>query len=188
MQKKWMAAIGIGAVAVFGYLVLHTSSHVHAGIGTTDKSIWKLYKPQNGRFEVLFPAAPQHVAEAHPNGKEFTKYDVYLSQDALGNIFMVSMTEYPPSYAMGNTDDVLQAVKNGALGSNTKNVLKTEERSNFLNLPALDFTITNADSNIRSKVILDSKTLFVVTVMDKDPSRLESDFNTFAGSFVIKHQ
>ncbi len=187
LNKQWVYTLAIGTVALFAITLSNNSNSEAEVSGTLDKSAWKLFKPNNDRFEVLFPAAPQHVSEAHPNGKEVTKYDVFLSQDVAGNVFMISITQYPPSYAMGQVDDVLQAVKNGAVGSNSKNELKQVERSTFLNLPALDFTIANADSTIRSKVILEDKTLFVLTVMDKDPARLESDFNTFVGSFVIKH-
>lgn len=201
-QKQWIITIGIGALAFFAYELnsdksdndsVHTSTVDKSP--TLNKSIWKLYKPQNERFEVLLPGIPQHVSETHPNSKNATKdapkdvikYDVYLSQDVDGNIFMISLTQYPPSYEMGGIDEVLEAVKNGAVGSNSKNELKDIERSTFMNLPSLDFSIANSDSNIRSKVILDNKTLFVLTVMDKDSSRLESDFNTFVGSFAIKH-
>lgn len=187
LNKQWIYTLGIGTVALFA-ITLSNSSNSEAEVsGTLDKSVWKLFKPDNGRFEVLFPSAPQHVSEAHPNGKDVTKYDVFLSQDLTGNVFMISITQYPPSYPMGAVDDVLEAVKNGAVGSNSKNELKQVEKGTFMNLPSLDFTIGNVDSNIRSKVILEDKTLYVLTVMDKDPARLESDFNTFVGSFVIKH-
>lgn len=186
-RNQWLA---IGAVAVFGALAYGatTSKSDHSQIGATthDKAVWKMFKPQSGRFEVLLPAIPQHVSEAHPKGDEFTKYDVYLSQDREGNVYMISLTQYPQSYEMGSVDDVLEAVKNGAMGSNTKNELKNEERSTYLNFPALDFAINSKDSQIRSKVIVADKMLIVLTAMNRDDSHLDSDFKTFAGSFVLK--
>ncbi|MCE5294283.1 MAG: hypothetical protein LLF94_06680 [Chlamydiales bacterium] len=186
-RNQWLA---IGAVAVFGALtygaITSKSDHSQIGATTHDKAVWKMFKPQSGRFEVLLPAIPQHVSEAHPKGDEFTKYDVYLSQDREGNVYMISLTQYPQSYEMGSVDDVLEAVKNGAMGSNTKNELKNEERSTYLNFPALDFAINSKDSQIRSKVIVADKMLIVLTAMNRDDSHLDSDFKTFAGSFVLK--
>ena len=187
-RNQWLT---IGTVAILGTLVYsamspHKTDPSHMGAATHEKAVWKVFKPQNGRFEVLLPAIPQHVSEAHPKGNEFTKYDVYLSQDREGNVYMISLTQYPPSYEMGSTDDVLEAVKNGAMGSNTKNELKNEERNTYLNFPSLDFAIKSNDSSIRSKVILVGKTLIVLTAMNRDESHLDTDFKTFAGSFVLK--
>ncbi len=188
IRKEWiviavLALIGVYAFNTFGKDEAISPTQVDA---TTTKQVWKLFKPQNGRFEVLFPSVPQHVTESHPEGKDMTKYDVYLAQDGDGSIYMISFTDYPPSYAMGSVDDVLEAVKNGAVGANSKAEVKQVERSTFLNLPSLDFSLTNSDSAIRSKVILDERTLIVLTVMNRDPTHLDKDFNTFTGSFVIK--
>ncbi len=189
-RNVWITIIALGALALITYKVSrnHEENPSHMAAQTHEKSVWKLFKPQNSRFEVLLPSIPQHVAEAHPNGNDFTKYDVYLSQDKDGNVFMISLTEYPPQYEMGSVDDVLEAVKNGALGANSKNQIKNVEKSTYLNLPSMDFFIESSDSAIRSKAIVDNKTLIVLTAMNRDPARLEKDYNTFVGSFVLKPQ
>ncbi len=186
-SKKWVGAV---ALIVFAALIYSLTSKTENQIvaAPAEKTVWKLFKPQSGRFEVLLPQIPQHAEETHPNGKDVTKYDVYLAQDHEGSVYMVSLTQYPEGYDMGSVEDVLEAVKNGAVGSNAKNEVKKVERSTFLNLPSLDFLIENPDSGIRSKVIVDNKTLIVLTAMNRDPSNLEKDFNNFAGSFVLKNQ
>ncbi|MBS0636869.1 MAG: hypothetical protein JSS12_05115, partial [Verrucomicrobia bacterium] len=188
-HKKWIIGVGVAAVAVLAYSIFNTTHHnpFHIGAATAGKSVWKTFKPQNGRFEVLLPSIPQHVTESHPNGNDYTKYDVYLSQDHDGNVYMISLTQYPITYDMGKVDEVLEAVKNGAMGSNSKNQLTFEEKNSYLNKPAMDFAIANNDSNIRSKVIIDDRTLIVLTVMNRDPNQIESDFKTFAGSFTLKN-
>lgn len=187
-SKQCAVIVGLAALGIIGYGTMSNSNNNSSQMGasTVDKSIWKLFKPQNDQFEVLLPSIPQHVTESHPTGKEFTKYDVYLSQDRDGNVYMISITQYPPSYAMGSAEEVLEAVKNGALGSNAKNELKSSESSTFLNMPCMDFSIVNSDSAIRSKAIVNDKTLIVLTVMNRDPSAIDKDFNTFSGSFVLK--
>jgi len=188
-RKQCAVAVVAVALASLAYSMVakyeENPSQIFAS--ATEKSVWKKFTPKSGRFEVLMPAIPQHAQESHPNGNEVTKYDVYLAQDQEGSVYMISLTQYPPSYDMGNIDDVLEAVKNGAAGSNAKNEVKHVERSTFLNLPSMDFLIENSDSGIRSKVVVDNKTLIVLTVMNRDPTHLESDFNQFAGSFVLKN-
>ncbi len=185
-KKMILAAVAIVcATLIYSTVSKHDDQIVAA---PAEKSVWKLFKPKNGRFEVLMPQVPQHAEETHPNGKDVTKYDVYLAQDHEGSVYMISLTEYPPNYDMGNIEDVLEAVKNGAVGSNSKNEVKMVEKSTFLNLPSLDFLLENPDSGIRSKVIVDNKTLIVLTAMNRDPAALEKDFNNFVGSFVLKNQ
>ena len=185
--KHWLMILGAGILAsvVYNVVTKEDKAPLQMSGVTNAKIIWKVFKPQNERFEVLLPSIPQHVSEAHPAGNEFTKYDVYLSQDREGNVYMISFTQYPESYQMGSPEDVLEAVKNGALGSNKKNELKTVESSTYFNMPALDFSIQNSDSAIRSKAIVNDKTLIVLTVMNRDPTKVDDDFNTFAGSFVL---
>lgn len=187
-RKQWMTILSVGALATVAYGVFSKSGSVSPYIGaeSSAKTIWKLFKPKNDRFEVLLPSIPQHVSEKHPTGTEFTKYDVYLSQDREGSVYMISLTVYPDSYEMGSPEEVLEAVKNGALGSNSKNELKSSEVSTYLNMPSMDFAIESAESAIRSKVIVSDKTLVVLTAMNRDPAHLDADFATFAGSFVLK--
>lgn len=187
-RKQWMMILGVGALATVTYGIISNQGKNTSYIGaeSTGKTIWKLFKPQNDRFEVLLPSIPQHVSEKHPTGTEFTKYDVYLSQDREGSVYMISLTEYPESYEMGSPEEVLEAVKNGALGSNSKNELKSAESSTYLNMPSMDFAIESSESAIRSKVIVNEKTLVVLTAMNRNPAHLDADFATFAGSFVLK--
>lgn len=190
-RKHWIVIVTLIVLAIIAYDLTprktQNDSNAETSQSILDKTSWKLYRPQNGRFEVLMPALPQHVSESHPNGSEFTKYDVYLAQDHLGNIFLVSVTQYPNSFIANKDEDVLESVMNGAVGANSKNTLKHSKRSTFLNLPSLDFTIQSTDSAIRTKAILDGNILYVLTVMDRDPNRIENEFNTFAGSFAIKN-
>ncbi len=184
-QKQWITIASIGLVATLGYWAVseteYTPTHMDA-----ETSTWKLYKPNSDQFEVMLPAIPQHVRESHPTGDEFTNYDVYLSQDKQGNVYMISLTQYPEAYDMGNPDDMLEAVKNGALSSNAKNELKEVEKGTYMDLPSIDFFISNNDTAIRSKVILSNNTLIVLTVMNRDEAKINKDFKYFADSFVLK--
>lgn len=191
--KQWIVVGSLVLVAIIAYDVTNKSSHKegsdmavsHAG-ETSDTSSWKTFHPQNGRFEILFPSLPQHVAENHPMGVDYTKYDVYLAQERDGTVFLVSMTQYPPSYDTGNGEELLDGVMKGALNANVKNKLLHSEKSTFYNLPALEFVIQNGDFSTKGKAILSEKTLFVLTVMARDSTRLTHDFSTFANSFAIK--
>jgi len=195
-RNQWIIVIILGIIAIFAYdftnrQIKNESSNVAqaAASAPIEASAWKLYRPQNGRFEVLFPSLPQHVAESHPSelGKDFTKYDVYLAQERDGSVYMISMTRYPTKGDPGSSEEILEGVMNGAVKANPNNKLVHSERSTTLNLPSIDFAIQSQDYAIKTKAILDDKSLFVLTVMDRDQSRVDSDFNTFASSFVIKN-
>lgn len=191
--KQWIVVGSLLLVAIIAYDVTNKSSQkegsesaiMHSG-EPSDTANWKTFHPQNGRFEILFPSMPQHVAENHPMGVDYTKYDVYLAQERDGSVFLVSMTQYPRSYDTGNGDELLEGVMKGAVNANVKNKLLHSEKSTFYNLPALEFMIQNGDFSTKGKAILAEKTLFVLTVMARDPSRLTRDFSTFVNSFAIK--
>jgi len=192
-RKQWIIVGSLLLVAIIAYDLTTKSSpketpesnEMQLGI-TPNKSAWKTYHPQNGRFEVLFPTLPQHVAENHPSGVDYTKYDVYLAQERDGTVYLVSMTQYPQSYDTGNGEELLDGVVKGALGANIKNQLVHSEKTTYFNLPALEFHIKNGVFSTRGKAILSDKTLFVITVMGRDPTRLTSDYATFVNSFEIK--
>lgn len=188
VSRKKIAVLA--AVAVVGSLLYtlvgkHESNPFLVG-AASQKTVWKLFKPQNGRFEVLLPAIPQHVSQTQPTGAELTKYDVFLSQDKEGNVYMISVTDYPKNYDMTNVDALLDTVKNSAMASNTKNELRKSEKGSHMNLPSIDFAIENNESIIQSRAIVQGKTLFVLTVMNRDPATSDADFKIFSNSFVLK--
>lgn len=151
---------------------------------------WAKYSAPDGSFDVLFPSVPQHVSEvaALPNDSKSVKYDIYIAQEKDGSTFMVSSIQYPLPFDASNQDTVLEGVMKEMVSGNPTNVLQKTDKGQFLNFPALDFSIQNSDFSVQSKAILANKTLYVLTVMDRDPAALEKDFGTFIGSLVLKNE
>ena len=65
------------------------------------------------------------------------------------------------------------------------NVLKMKTTGQFQENNSLDFLIQNNDVYIRSRTFLHGKTLYVLTVIDRNIAELEAGFKKFSESFAL---
>ena len=154
---------------------------------STATSDWKEFTPQSGKFKVMLPALPQHASEAVPlpSGQGMIKYDMYLSQEKDGTTYMISLIQYPDNFDTANTEELLNGVMKEMMSGSANNKLINSEKGVFRQATALDFAIQNSDVFIRSKTFLVSKTLFVLTLIDRNPQGVEELFKKFIDSFTL---
>jgi hypothetical protein len=87
---------------------------------------------------------------------------------------------------MSKSDDLLQDVMSEMLRAKPQNELVDSLNDTFQGHPALSYQIKNSDFAIKTRAFAAGQTVYVLTVMDRDASRLDSDFATFTGSFELK--
>ncbi len=154
---------------------------------TASISDWKKFTSDDNQFSVSLPTIPQHASEAVPlpNGQGAITYDMYLSQEKDGSTFMISLIHYPENFDTSNPDVLLEGVMKEMLSGSEDNTLKSSEKKQFKDLPSLDFAITNKDFIIHGFTFLSDKNLYVLTMIDRNMSHDETQFNQFVNSFDV---
>lgn len=149
---------------------------------------WKEFSPANGKFKVLLPALPQHASDSVPlaSGNGSIKYDMYLSQEKNGTTFMISLIEYPKDFDTSKSSDLLDSVMNQLMAGNPNNRLRNVAKGSYHTYPSLDFAIENNDVFVRSKTFMMGKTLFVLTLVDRNLNDIDAQFVKFINSFALQ--
>jgi len=148
---------------------------------------WKKFTSEDNQFSVMLPTIPQHASEAVPlpNGQGSIKYDMYLSQEKDGSTFMISMIHYPENFDTSNPDILLEGVMKEMLSGSEENALKSSEKKEFKTLPSLNFAINNKDFVIHGLTFLSGKTLYVLTMIDRNMAGSDNQFGQFVDSFEV---
>jgi hypothetical protein len=182
----WTAIIIVVVLVFFWWNRSQDSAQSSGGVAVSTLD-WKEFNPNNGKFTVFLPTLPQHASDAVPlpSGLGFIKYDMYLSQERDGTVFMISMIQYPNDYDTANAQMLLENVMKELMGGNVHNKLKTSQKGMYKDLPCLDFLIENNEILIRSKAFIMSKTLFVLTLIDKTPADVEEHFKRYFEAFHL---
>lgn len=148
---------------------------------------WTTYRSPSERFVVSLPSPPQRAIEAvpMPSSDEKIQYDTILSQSKSGAIFIVTIIDYPPSVCVDDPKDILvTAVKEIAVG-NKDNQIEKSDMGTFESMPGLDFVITNPNATIQGRAILKGRSLYVMSVADRDPRAANDNFAKLADSFSL---
>lgn len=146
---------------------------------------WKEYAPATQEFSVRIPTLPQHAADATPaqNTSGFVHYDIYFAQSRAGSTYVINVIEYPLTFDTTNPDVVLNGVMQEMLGGNPANQLMKSNRGNFSGYPSAEFALKNPDVEAYTRAILKGRSLYVLTVMDKDSQQAQANFTKFTDSF-----
>lgn len=179
-------------LAIFAYDLAtkkERKAHPIETIIQKDRSSWITYESSDGLFAITLPSAPQHVGEVAllPNGEQKVKYDVYFSQGIAGATCVISTIRYPAAFDITRQEEVLEGVKKEMMGSNPSNQILSDEKSTFMGFPSVEFSIKNNGFTSKTKAILASTVLYIITVMERNPEQLDADFTALVHSFVIKN-
>jgi hypothetical protein len=98
---------------------------------------------------------------------------------------MVSLIQYPNEFDTSNAPELLDSVMKEMMAGNSNNRLSNQQKGLFLGNPSNDFAIQNNDVFIRSKTFLLGKTLYVLTLVDRNSPDLEPLFLKFVDSFQV---
>ncbi len=147
---------------------------------------WKVFSSK--RFTVELPGQPHHAHEMStmPGSKDKIGYDLYVTQSRLGTTFMINVIEYPPSFNTDSSESVLTTVLNDIVAGNKSNKVMHKEFASFFDYPSIEFVLSNTQGNLRVRVFLRNKTLFILSVADTDIDALNQTFSKFVKSFQLK--
>lgn len=148
---------------------------------------WSEFESTVTGFRVLLPELPSHNQEdvTLPDGESTVRYHVYLCEARGGSTFMVSVMRYPDQFSLAEPSDLLQSVVNEMIASNAGNEIDEMENIRFLGQEAIEFALTNKDILIRSRAFLFGKSLYVLTLIDRDETFTKKEFEAFTGSFQL---
>lgn len=195
MPSRSRAVIGgicllAAAVVYDGYKKSDTPKSDMIAMADTQNisTLWKRFTSKENDFSVLLPSLPQHVQEkvTLPNGQDVVEYHMYLSQEKNGTTFLISVIHYPEVFDTSKPEILLDGVMKEMLSGNTANTLGDVKKSLFKNCPSVDFLLENKEFELRCRTFLHSKTLFVLSVIDrKSAADINKIFNKFANSFEL---
>ncbi len=148
---------------------------------------WREFAAPSGHFKVLLPALPQHATEKlrDPKTQEPRQYDMYVSEEGNGTLFMISIISIPDNKQQAIDEGVLKTVMNDMLKSTPNGKLKTMKIGNYKEFPSIDFAIENDQVLIDGKVFLVQQTLYALTSVAKRDMFLSSEFDFFINSFQL---
>jgi hypothetical protein len=74
------------------------------------------------------------------------------------------------------------------MSGNANNQLKNMQKGTFQGYPSVDFEISNNQVHVKSKAFIADKTLFVLTLIDKDLEEMNKQFDNFVNSFEVQNK
>jgi len=142
------------------------------------------YTSDAGRFSVLFPGTPAQKTQqiALEGGASSTLFQTWVGLEDDNVAYMVFYNDYPPGYATGAPQAVLEAVRDGVVKGKT---LLTDEPIDLNGVPGRAFTATDTDGlNYTVHEFLVGKRLYQLMVASsKDHPATMTD--AFLNSFKI---
>lgn len=150
-------------------------------------SDWREFAQSNNKFTVVLPVVPQNATEAVPipNSDKKRDYDMYVSEQLNGTIYMISLITYPNDYNTNDEVPLLHTIVDEMMTTNPNNQLSDIKDETFQGHKAVVYTIKNKEITIKGKSFIDGKTLYILNYMAKNPDFTESEYEHFINSFKL---
>lgn len=196
---KWISVVIIAVLFLATYLILDNSKTLYRTLpgnldltmpaqGQTNATLlpWKTFSSDVGHFRVDLPVEPEHATEDSLDKKSHKKrkYEMFVSQQDDGTIFMISLVKFPPDSSEPN-EQTLKALVDDTVAADPKNKLESQNNGTFLNNPAKDFEIVNEQFHFRIKAFIANKTLYILTYVSPLGSYDPKAFDQFTNSFQL---
>ncbi len=160
----------------------------HMDVVPPAHSEWKEFIPKTNKFRVKVPLLPQQATESvtDPLTRHTRLYDMYVSQEADGTIYMISSIEFQDKRDVLDPEGLLKTTVNDMMKANPDNRLVKSQPTVYDGFPAQDFMIQNPQMTMEGKVFLDHETLYILTTIENGKNYKPDDFNYFIKSFQLK--
>lgn len=183
---RGLVILGILAAVALGLWVYNwerkPSSQLPEEIGTLNAKAlpWSEYISPLGQFKVLLPSHPHHSRESHDR----KEYEIFLAPRDEATLYSINLISLP--LEDGNTENFLEKFMGDMLKNNPQNLVKNMHKGKFQNENAYDFTVSSQGTQITGKAFLIDKTLYVLSVTNKDGELNPQEFDFFIKSFQLK--
>lgn len=197
-MSKTLVLIGVACILIAIFLsvkMTQTPSSIPQTISTNgnlstapvmiEADTWRDFTAPSGKFKVSMPSLPQQAAQRieDPKTKGPRNYDMYLSEDNQGSLYLISIITMLDNPNAKIDDAVMTTVINDLLAKNPDSKVKKMEAVKFKDFPAMDFSIESNQVNIDGRAFLAGNTLYVLTYAAQPNNYNEKNFKTFTNSF-----
>ena len=192
MGRRIVIGLLIGIVALFGITKLfnpkpYAQPTTKVASATDPGEEWRDFRPRSGLFSISLPTIPQHASETAtmPATNEKIVYDIYLAQMRSGTTFLINVIQYPPTVDTTHPDVLMEnAIKDMQTSNPAKKLLGTQNGT-FQECPYTDFTIGSPDAGIAGRVLLYNRSLYIVSVADRDTDVAKATFRKVIDTFRL---
>lgn len=196
MTKSTIFLISFALLVGVAYLGIQSQkdwkalSTTTAGFSASEQNLfsdWKEFTPPSGSFKVLMPALPQYAKDsvAIPETDKKRRYEIFASEKIDGTLFMVSVITYPPDVDTTNTQNMLKGIVEELMHSKKDNRLKEINQNMHANYESLDFNFESKEFEIRGRVFMVDKTLYVLTYIVRKADFDQAEYKHFIDSFHL---
>ena len=147
---------------------------------------WHEYNAPMGKFRVLLPNTPHHSVDVvpDPESKENRTYEIFITASDKGTVYSINLISFPENKTAVYDDKFLEGFVNKLLLSNSKNVLKSLNKTSYRSGNALDFSVQTEDKVLHGRAFLRNKTLYVLSTASPvgeltDPGEFDLFINSF---------
>lgn len=154
------------------------------GLAVAANAQMQTYTSTEGRFSVQFPGTAEAGSQALnlKGGETIPQYMFSVSADNDSTAYMVLYNDYPPGYANGAPQSVLQNVRDGATSDKT---LLSDTAIELQGVPGRAFTAEDSKWSYSIQVYLMGKRLYQLIVVTTK-GRSAPYANQFFDSFRIR--
>ncbi|MBA3721650.1 MAG: hypothetical protein H0W88_04540 [Parachlamydiaceae bacterium] len=152
---------------------------------------WRIFSAQSDKFEVMLPAVPQYARETVPvsiTDNSMRRYEMYVSQQINGPVFMISLITYPKDYNTKDEQGILHSIVDELMQSKQGNKIVNIKESLYQNHEAIDFDIQNKKFNVMGKAFIIDHTVYLLTYIADLPDSVLADYEKFINSFKLPKQ
>lgn len=151
------------------------------------RAAWQDFTPPTGKFKVSLPLLPQHATESvtDPLTKSSRDYEMYVSQEADGTIYMISSIQFRNKRDLIDSEGLLKATVSDMMKANPDNTLVKSQSTVFNGFPAQEFVIQNPQMTLEGRAFIDQQTLYILTTIENGKNYKPDDFNYFIKSFQL---
>ena len=135
------------------------------------------------------PAPPQSATEsiAIPNTDKKRHYEMYVSEELNGSMYMVSLITYPDDKEISNSSEMLKDTIDEIVQGKPGNKIKKMEDTFFQSHKAIEFNIVNSKYNVEGVVFMLNRTVFLLSYIASDSNFNRKDYDHFIKSFKLKN-
>lgn len=149
---------------------------------------WREFTAQENAFTVQLPQPAQYASESAPipdTGLQ-RAYEMYISQQLNGTIYMISMITYPAQIDTSNQNQMVEDFVQEIVRSRGDNRLQQSSKVSYQGREAVNFIIKNKDYDMKAMAFMIDKTVYLLSYVAQKNNFNEDEYNHFINSFRLK--
>ncbi len=148
--------------------------------------LWRNFEEPNHHFQAAFPVVPQHATDhiKDPMTKQVRQYDMYVSSQPDGSVFLIRVISYPQGVKVTHVD-LINSINYDLVQSHAGNQLLSSTDIKFAGHEAVKFSIASDPTHIEGVAFAEGANLFLLGVMANKDVFSPADYEHFVNSFKL---